>query len=162
MNDRTVSVLIPVLNRPRFVRPLLDSLQASITAETRDGWQVWPVFICSPEDEPEIREVRHQGLEPLIAEWPAGPGDYARKINLAAARNDHDATWFLTAADDLRFHPGWLRAAISRHIRTGALVIGTNDLSNPYVMRGLYATHLLVHRDWVRLGTIDEPGLIFH
>jgi hypothetical protein len=55
--------------------------------------------------------VRAAGLEPLFAPWPAGRGDYARKINHAAQLTD--ATWIFTGADDLSFLPGWLRAAIS-------------------------------------------------
>jgi hypothetical protein len=87
-------------------------------------------------------------------------GGYARKVNQAA--DAIMADWYLTGADDLRFHPGWLRAAIDRHAKTGALVIGTNDLHNPSVVRGMYATHLLVHRDYMARGTWDEPGKILH
>jgi hypothetical protein len=158
--ERSVAIVVPVLGRPDRVAPLVRSLDESVAAERRDGWQVELVFVCSPDDELEVAAVRAAGLEPLFAPWPAGRGDYARKINHAA--NLTDATWIFTGADDLRFLPGWLRAAISVHIRTGALVIGTNDLGNPAVMRGQHATHSLVHRDYLEHGTIDEPGVLLH
>ncbi len=151
---------MPVLDRPAAVAPLVASLDESVLRDRRAGWKVELVFVCSPEDRAEIAAVRACDLQPLIVPWPAGPGDYARKINHAA--RTFDTAWVFTAADDLRFHPGWLSACIKRHVRTGCRVIGTNDLGNPYVMRGMYATHLLVHREYVERGTIDEPGVIFH
>lgn len=159
-HERAAAVLVPVLDRPRLVAPLVSSLHDSTSAERGDGWHVRLVFVCSPEDAREIAAVRAAGLEPLLADWPPGPGDYARKINHAARLAEEP--WLFTGADDLRFHPGWLRACVSEHVRTGALVIGTNDLGNPWVMNGRYATHLLVHRDWLARGTIDQPGVIFH
>lgn len=154
------AVLVPVLKRPHLVKPLIDALERSVVQERLEGWHVELVFVCTPGDRKQIAAVRLAGLEPLVVAWPAGAGDYARKINHAASACD--ATWLLTGADDLRFHSGWLRACVSRHIETGALVIGTNDLHNPTVVRGITATHLLVHRDYLARGTIDEPGRIFH
>lgn len=157
---RSVAVLVPVLARPGRVRPLAHSLVSSTAQEVEDGWQVELVFVCSPEDRREIAAVRKQEHAPLVVDWPAGPGDYARKINHAARLAD--ATWLFLGADDLRFFTGWLRACISTHIRTGALVVGTNDLGNPLVMRGGHATHSLVNRDYLEQGTVDESGLLLH
>lgn len=164
MSERSVAVLVPVLNRPQLVAGLVESLDGSVAHERGEGWQVEVVFVCSPNDHVEIAAVQKMELDPLVAQWPPGPGDYARKINHAAryAIGELGVTWVFTGADDLRFHPGWLAASVRRHVRTGALVVGTNDLGNPYVMRGLYATHLFVHREWVARGTVDEPGLVFH
>jgi len=150
----SLAVLIPVLGRPQNVAPLVESLDLSVERERGEGWDIWTVFVCSHGDHDEIAAVVELGLVPLFH-----GGSYAAKINYAASCVPCD--WYLTAADDLRFHNGWLRAAIDRHIETGALVIGTNDLHNPSVVRGHYATHLLIHRDYVERGTIDEPGKIF-
>ena len=46
---------------------------------------------------------------------------------------------------------------------TTAGVIGTNDLGNATVMRGLHSTHPFVRRSYVEeRGTIDEPGKCVH
>ncbi len=156
----SVAIIIPVLDRPQRVKPLVENLDLSVAHERAEGWDARIVFVCSLVDLAELTAVHAAGHLPLVAEWAPGEGDYAKKINLAASVCDSD--WYLTGADDLRFHPGWLRAAVDQHIRSGALVIGTNDLHNPSVVRGLYATHSLVHRDYVKTGTIDEPGKILH
>jgi glycosyltransferase involved in cell wall biosynthesis len=150
----SLAVLIPVLNRPQNVAPLVESLDLSVERERGEGWDIEVVFVCDFFDYAEIEAVLETGNPPLLF-----TGSYAAKINHAVDLADAD--WYLTAADDLRFHNGWLRAAIDKHIETGALVIGTNDLHNPSVVRGYYATHLLIHRDYVARGTIDEPGKIF-
>lgn len=155
----SVSVLIPVLARPHRVAPLLASLERSTLNERADGWSISPVFICSMGDEPEIAAVRAAGYAPFLLHDP-GYCEYARKINLAVELTKTD--WVLTGADDLEFHAGWLRAAINMHIQTGALVVGTNDKANPTVIAGRHATHSLVHRDYVKFGTIDEPGKLLH
>ena len=159
MNEpvRTLAALIPVLGRPRNVAPLVRSFFSSV----EDEWTGADlVFVCTPGDDEQIAAVRAVGFEPIVVSWKAGPGDYARKINHAVALTD--AAWLFTGADDLRFHPGWLHAAISVHIRTGALVVGTNDLHNASVRSGQYATHLLVHRSYLDRAVVDEPGKLFH
>lgn len=152
----SLAALIPVLNRPHRVAPLLESFDESVAVERAEGWDIEAVFVCSFGDMAETEAVRACGIEPLFSD-----ANYSGKINYAVTQR-HWSDWYLTGADDLKFHPGWLRAAINRHIKTGALVIGTNDLHNPSVIRGLYATHLLVHRDYMLRGTIDEPGKILH
>lgn len=147
------AVLVPVLDRPHRVRPIVDSLRE--TARRAD-----PVFVCSPGDMEEIDAVLDAGAEPLIADWEPGRGDYARKINLAWRHTDHD--WVLLGADDLVFHQGWLEAALAVHARTGACVVGTNDLGNRRVVSGRHSTHSLVHRDYGECGTADDPGLLLH
>lgn len=150
-----VAILIPVLNRPGRVQPLIESIREA----DEPGIKTRPVFVCSDGDRAEIRAVETAGLEPLILHRP-GKCEYARKINLGAAATDEP--WVFLGADDLRFHPGWARAALIEHDRTGCLVVGTNDLGNPAVKAGRHATHSLVHRDYLAHGTIDEPGLLLH
>ena len=68
-----------------------------------------------------------------------------------------------TGADDLDFRPGWAEACLEAAEATGASVIGTDDLSNPTVRRGLHSTHSLVSRDYVACcgATFDEvPGVL--
>lgn len=110
-------------------------------------------------DHDERAAVRSIGADYLTLPGPHGPGDYARKVNLAARETD-DALLFL-GADDLAFHPGWLEAAAAK-LEPGVGVVGTNDLGNPRVLRGAHSTHSLLTRAYAGLGTIDEPDKVLH
>lgn len=155
----SVAVLVPVLNRPERVKPLVESI--------RQDERATPVFLCSPDDEDELAAVSVEyrrwpvgTFEFHIVDWPCGAGDYARKINYGMSTLTCE--WALLAADDLVFHDGWLDACLHVHEQTGACVIGTNDLGNGLVMQGRHATHSLVHRDYLACGTVDEPGKLLH
>jgi glycosyl transferase family 2 len=151
------TVLCPVLARPHRVQPLAHSLAASLPPEDAD---VTLLFLTSPGDNAEIAEIERHGHWHITVPSRAGLGQYAAKINHGAKQTTSE--WLLTGADDLHFHPGWLREALAVHEQTGALVIGTNDLANPLVKAGRHATHSLVHRDYLKQGTIDQPDLLLH
>jgi hypothetical protein len=148
-----IAILIPVLGRPERVTPLLDSLGRTET------WTVRPVFIASPEDSSQLVELEASGFAYLVAGWRSGPGDYARKINLAIRETREP--WVFTGADDLCFCHDWAVEALAVHAQTQARVIGTNDLGNSQVQSGMFGTHCIVRRDYAELGTIDgQPGLL--
>lgn len=149
-----VNVLIPVLERPGRVAPLMESLRNSVGPEHA----LHELFLCSPGDDEEIAAITSGGFDYAVMEWPAGDGDFAMKTNTGVALTDRE--WVFVGADDLYFHPGWLDACLATHKATGALVIGVNDMGNPTVMRGHYATQMLVHRDYATNGVIDAPGLL--
>lgn len=147
----TVAILVPMLGRGDRVGPLLDSIAAS----TPEPHEI--VFLCTPEDD-AVDAVQSAGHEPILVA-PQKRGDYARKIQ--AGVDATTAPLIFTGAIDLRFHPGWLEAAAALLSDTVG-VVGTNDLCNPRVMSGQHATHFLVARWYVALGTIDEPGVLMH
>lgn len=150
-----IAVLIPVLGRPQRVEPLVASLKAcSLVIQCR------PYFLCSPGDDAQIEAVRASQSLLSIMEWPAGQGDYARKMNWGVEVSDEP--FMLFGADDVHFHPGWAERAVAAWYETGACVIGTNDLGNARVQRGQHSTHPLVHRDYLDCGTADEEGLLLH
>ena len=154
MADPVIAVLVPVLGRPERAAPLSDSLDSTVT-------DTFIAFVCNEGDDEQIdacHNVEHVSLT-LVVPWQPGKADYARKINYAFRELRGDADWFLTGADDLRFHPGWDEAALAKYEETRCAVIGTNDLGNRTVMRGLHATHSLVHRDYgIWSGTVDGPN----
>lgn len=154
-NPQGLAVIIPMLGRPQRVEPLLESLYASCDPRVV---VVRAVFAVSPDDDDVHAAVDRAGAERLTV--PRRPlGDYARKIQ---AGIDHTTEPLIfTGADDLRFRPGWFEAAASL-ISDTVGVVGTNDLANPRVMAGQHATHVLVARWYVELGTIDEPGVLMH
>lgn len=151
-----VSVLIPVLNRPDRVEPLLDSLYNSerdVTLEAR--------FLVTEDDDAEIRAIQTAGGDYAMAEVTRRPGSYARKINFGARwAVDDGADWVFLAADDLCFCAGWADEAIREGERHDVAVVGTNDDANPVVKHGHHATHSLVRADYVERGTVDGEGLL--
>jgi len=151
-----ILVAVPVLGRPHRAAPLAESLFASTRVPVR------LLFLCSPGDDAEIaacRAVERADVE--VVPWPAGGGDYARKINRACALAGEE--WVFTGADDLCFCPSWAEYALETARRTGVAVIGTNDLGNQRTTSGQHSTHSLVRLDYVRrLGTVDEPGKLYH
>ncbi len=146
----TVVVIIPVLNRPANVAPLL----ASLGTDER----IRPLFVVTEGDREEISAIRSAGAE-LLPVPRYTRGDYAKKIN-AGYRHSTEPFLFL-AADDLRFHDGWLDAALPAFENPLIGVVGTQDLGNERVLAGEHATHSLVRRRYVDvLGVIDRPGVL--
>jgi hypothetical protein len=156
----SLTVLVPALARPANVAPLVRSLDLSVVRERTEGWQIDLLFICCRDDAAEIAAVRAEGLEPLVHTVSTERHQYPKKINAGARNTTSD--WLFLGADDLDFHWGWLREAISAYIRTGHLVIGTQDMGNQLVRTGRHSTHTLVHRDYLQFGTIDERGKLLH
>lgn len=137
----SVCIVVPVLGRPQNVAPLIQSVEAA----TPSGYRL--LFVATETDRAEI-----DALEAFSADFVTidEPGTYARKINLGARCSTEPLLF--TAADDLRFHRGWLTAA--RALLDGTVqVVGTNDLGNPRTVRGEHSTHTLVTREY-----IDGPG----
>lgn len=162
-----LAILVPVKGRPHRIKPLLESAaKATPTARV--------VFICDQDDVEEHEAIwqagqwDNEGAAPFAMLGTFGPlrvvafihsGNYAQKINEGARRTEEP--FLLLGADDLDFHPGWFENA------KGALgdqfdICGTNDLCNPRTMSGEHATHCLVTRSYLGLGTIDEPGKLLH
>jgi hypothetical protein len=154
-----IVILVPVLNRPQNAKPLVESIHSATTVPFEIH------FLCSPGDGAEISAVAKVAALELaqatVVPFANGPGDWAKKINYGFAITESE--FCLLGADDLRFHQGWDVAALKVAEETGAGVIGTNDLGNATVMRGLHSTHPLVRREYVReFGTIDQPGQCLH
>lgn len=154
MPDRdAVAVLVPVLNRPQNVAPLVESFNAHAS-----GAHLY--FVCDQDDEDEIRAVKDAGANVLISDRGS---TWAQKIN-----SGFDQTlepWILCVGDDVRFHPGWLDAA--RPLSDRFDVIGTNDHEagegNPRVAAGVHSDHCFVRRAYVDLyGGCLGAGPVFH
>ncbi len=143
-----LTVLVPVLGRPQRVAPFL----ADLTSVTDCA----VLFVASRDDTDTLDAL--SGIDHIVVDEP---GTYPPKIN--AGYLACDTPWVFTAADDLHFHPGWLDAALD--VDDGAVgVIGTNDLHNPRVLRGVHATHSLVRRTYIDTvgGAYAAPGKVLH
>ena len=149
-----IDILVPVLGRPHNARPLVESINAVTNTSIRI------LFLCTQGDTAQIDASSRAGAEWVICGWPAGRGDYARKINHGLRHTEGE--WVFMGADDIRFEAGWdthaLKAAGDQHD-----VVATNDMANAQVKRGDFGTHCLIRRRYVtdQGGTADgERGVV--
>lgn len=150
-----VAILVPVLGRPERA----EILAASVAQATDEPYTL--LFLCSQGDDAEIAACQLAG-DTIVMDFPAGPGDYARKIN--AGYRATTEPWIFTGADDLAFHPGWFTEAMKVYGETARSVVGTNDGWNGAVLAGKHSTHTLIERLYVdeHGASWDGPGVVFH
>lgn len=149
-----LDILVPVLGRPRNVEPLLESLSVTVTPHRA-------LFIATEGDREEIAALESAGAEFIVHPEPAGKGNFAKKINWGFSVTE--SPWVFQAADDVRFSSGWDTQALRLAELRRKDVIGTNDLHNAQVKRGIHATHVLFSRKYIEEqgGTIDGTGTVF-
>lgn len=140
-----VAVIVPVMQRPQNVQPLVDSFN-----ESNDGTATL-YFVCDEDDEAEIAAVRSAGLEPL---WATRGHTFAQKANVGYQGTSE--SFVFVCGDDCEFTPGWLDQP--RQLSDRYDVIGTNDaergrVRNPDVASGRHADHWFTRRTY-----IDEIG----
>lgn len=138
-----LAILVPVLNRPQNVKPLLASIR-----ETTPQARV--LFICDPDDVAEQAAIASAGGLMI-----SPGGSYAAKINAGVVATSEPLLLF--AADDIRPRAAWLDAARAR-MTGGVQIVGLNDwVDRP--ARPEQATHFLVTRAAAALPCIDgAPG----
>lgn len=159
--------MVPVLDRPHRVVPLMES----VAAATPEPYRL--LFVATGNDHGELDALDAAGADVLVLPGARRGGDFSRKINAGATASDEPLIF--TGADDLVFHPGWLAAAMAKlgvasdfmddPVQPDALigVVGTNDLGNPDVLAGRHSTHSLVTRAYMNdFGVLDQPEAIFH
>jgi glycosyltransferase involved in cell wall biosynthesis len=153
----SLAVLVPVLNRPQNVAPLVESFLAHCPPDSRLD------FLVSAYDTAEMDEILVQHVNNIGRVWfwhPVGTS-WPKRINYGVAHVDAD--WYLCAADDITFTEGWWEATEQARGQ-GYGVIGTNDSAtgtgNPAVATQAHTCHPLVARWYVDLGTWDRPGQI--
>jgi glycosyltransferase involved in cell wall biosynthesis len=151
-----IAVLVPVLERPERAGPLVESLLAASRTE------VELIFLVTEGDDAQLTACLATDAMTVVVPFPLEGGDYARKINHGILCTD--APWLFQAGDDLRFHDGWDETLLAfSQARPTGRVLGTNDMGNPLVKRGMHSTHSLIQRSYVEeYGTIDEPGKALH
>lgn len=150
-----IVVLVPVLDRPQNVKRLLRTLHANSSSRPEI------LFLLSPGDEREQEALREAGAPYSTVGWKSGRADWAKKLE--HGRQLTSAPLMLLAADDLAFHKRWDTVLIDAWRDHEPGVLGTNDLGNPNVKRGLHSTHPCVWREYADChGTIDDAALMLH
>jgi hypothetical protein len=149
----TAVIVVPVLGRPERIGPLVDSI--------RDTTDSRILFVCSPDDQDATVACNQTGEDVIVVPWQPGRADFARKTNLAYRESTED--WIFCGATDLRFRRRWLDYAAAVGERSGAGVVGTQDMGNALVKRGKHATHPLIRRTYIEEygGTFDGTGEIY-
>lgn len=150
-----IDVLVPVLDRPQNVAPLVESFLA--TSSPLDEI----TFICSKRDRAQIQACRASGQRVLVLPEESGFADYAKKMNYGYANTERD--FLFLGSDDITFTPCWSEAALQVMGDTRC-VVATNDQLNSAVKRGQFGTHCLVRRSYVDDpgASCDGPGFIIH
>jgi hypothetical protein len=137
-------IIVPRLGRPEKVQPLRENIEENTTLPYR------LLFVYSESEDLE----QNEGYDHLFCPYHS----WAAKLNWAYERSEEP--YILCAADDLRFHSGWLEIILN-HLVEGIHVVGTNDLGNPAVLRGEYSTHPFLTRYYAdTYGTVDGPKRI--
>lgn len=166
MADRTLAILIPVLNRPALVDRVVGS-----ALETTPDARVVLIMTEGYEAEGQaciesLGKFGRDGSVVLMTMEPQTVGDYAQKINAGIKATTEPYLFF--GADDIVFQPGWFGAALnmmSIDEGTGVGVVGTDDMgswrpnspSRNAIRDGEHSTHCLVARWYCDLGSIDNP-----
>lgn len=141
-----VAILVPVLNRPHRIQPLLENIVTATTVPYR--------VMFAASDLPTVAELDRLGAAYLTDEGGT-EGTYAKRIN-RLYRATTEPHVFL-GADDLSFRAGWFEAALDVMQQVDG-VVAVNDLHNRA------GVHFLVSRNYVETlgGCIGEPGVVLH
>lgn len=151
MKRPAVVVMVPVLDRPHLVGPLVKN----VAAVTPGPYRL--LFIADRDDRDEL-----DALQAAKADFITPGGTYPEKIN--RAYRETDEPFLFLAADDVAFHPGWLEAA-TLAMTPDVNVVGTDDGGvNPRVARGVHSCHSLVRRSYCDSpgATADQVGVVLH
>lgn len=146
-----VSVVIPSRDRPKRLRECIEQLQLVSP-------QVEIVVVADIGDDKTASVAENLGCELVISDRPDGP---VHCWNIGAAAASGDA--FVLGADDLKFHEGWLEAALYGLAGLGFVgLVAFNDLSP---QAGKLATHYLISKSYAANewgGVIAIPSYYQH
>ncbi|MEM6329881.1 MAG: hypothetical protein AAF790_06500 [Planctomycetota bacterium] len=147
---RPTAIILPTLGRPHRVAPLL----ANIAEATSGPHRVY--FVAEPHDTATIEAVEASPAELILNR---GPGSYASCINTAYHATSEP--FFFTGADDIRFTPGWLPAALAEMDDPAIGVVGTVDPLHEFPDQ---STHSLVRRRYIaeESGCFDLPNTVLY
>lgn len=163
MSQFNITVIIPVLNRPKNVPTFVNSFMANTPAGRADL-----LFITGADCVEEIQEIKKCSGPINFAIAPSNIVSWAKRINygIVYSETTHHfsemASWLLCCADDVVFHPNWFEEAEKHSINFDG-IIGTNDLTHEASIGGWHTTHPLVSRNYVMTqGVMDEKGKFCH
>jgi glycosyltransferase involved in cell wall biosynthesis len=144
-----IDIFIPTYHRAARLRSVSDNIHDNTTVDHRI------LFIIEAEDEESAAAV------PPHDDYVTNThrDNYAGAINTGF--ENLLSPFFFMGADDLNFHADWDEKALVR-MDDRIMVVGTDDLLNPYVKEGLHSTHSLVNRQYIdgQGGVMGETGTV--
>lgn len=142
-----IAIFIPTYKRPSVLAERTKNIHENTTLPHKI------YFIVEASDTPTIDAVKALCEEYIINERR---DCYAGCINTAYAKTTEP--FIMVGADDLKFYPNWDVEAMKLMDDPNICVVGTNDLHNPFVLKGENATHYLVRRTYwdTQTGTMDK------
>jgi glycosyltransferase involved in cell wall biosynthesis len=150
-----IAVVVPVLNRPKNVKPFIESFLATTPLDKAEV-----IFVTSSSCQDEIDEIKKFSGPIRIEIASDDILSWAKRINYGISKTTQ--SWILCAADDVVFHQNWFELAQDASQGFSG-ILGTNDLGHPATIGGWHSTHPIVARDYVMSqGTMDEPGKLCH
>jgi len=138
-----IDIIIPSYGRSRLAYEVFRNADAMTEVEHRI------IFVVEREELEDYEHKLRNANTPVTILVNQRTRSYAGAINTAVG-TDFGGDYVFFGSDDLRFHPKWDIYALETmealcHIK----VVGTNDLWNNYVLRGLHSTHHLVDKDYI-------------
>lgn len=141
-----VAILVPVLDRPHRVAPLLQSIAEATDVPYR------VIFGCS--DQPTVDELDRLGAW-YVRDEGGSEGTWPKRIN--RLYREVNEPYILTGADDLAFRTNWFQAAMCEMDKfQGGGVVAVNDLHNSA------GTHFIISRSYIETigASGDGPGTL--
>ncbi|MCC6434438.1 MAG: hypothetical protein IT196_05355 [Acidimicrobiales bacterium] len=145
-----VAVIVPVLRRPAAAAPFMASW--AVTGGPMNS----AVYAVTDAEDTDTRRAWYEAGATVLTSDRGST--YAAKVNYALEATSEP--WLLLLGDDVRFHDGWLPAALDAGRR--APVVSTNDMGRTDLDR--LAVHPMFARAYLeqRGASFDGPGLIAH
>ena len=138
----TTAIFLPAMRPQNFAR-IVENL-----AETTDDYHAYWV-VNTPQAADELTRLKQ-------SYWRDNGASWAVRLNHLY---DHTTEpYFFLGADDLKWHPGWLKTAMAVMERIDG-VVSVNDMWQHGV-----GTSALVSRNYIDTmsGCIDQPGVVCH
>jgi len=150
IQQNSVAIFIPTYKRAGRLLKVYENAKNSSPLVTG------VYFIVEKDDQESIDVLKNHRLKYFINDRSKGSAGAHNSAYLKTTEK-----YFFTGSDDFDFKPGWLEKCLEKMVDP-IKVVGTNDLHNPDVLSGKYATQFLVDRDYIkkRSGVFDEENLI--
>lgn len=149
----SVAVIVPVLDRPQNVAPLVRAFKEASGATAN------LYFVVDEDDTDEITAIKEAGGTFLLS---TRGSTFAQKVNSGYEQTSEP--WLFVTGDDVRPHRGWIEAA--RSLSDKFDVIGTNDspdgTGNPRVASGGHADHFFIRRAYIHEYGGSLEGMVCH
>lgn len=139
------AILVPSLNRPQNLRPLIANIHANTPEEH---------FLLFAVSDQQSKTILDEEGEWYLDDSDVEDRRYVTRMNkLISYIADAQSIFF--GSDDVVHHPYWLSNALAV-MDKGPSVVVVNDMHNPN------GTQAVVRSTYLRRAVFDAPGLAFH